>query len=289
MGNIIKRPYRCLCDFTRIYDFMVRNYTLDCKNGCMPPFFEYAQQMHWSEKTQNHRFAVWEEDGNVVAFCWYESSIGEAYFNFANGFEFLIPEMIRHAEQRLANDSGNIKLQLYRSQTVLLEEAIKQGYIVEKQYNEGILPLEKITLEESLPDGYVFEKAGVYDVEKMIEATWRGFGNSGEPTGGVERGRHLHAAPNATPELDVVVKTIGGEYVCFAGMWWVPQVKLAYLEPFCTVPEHRGKGIGKAALTEMARRVSKLGATHMTGGDHPFYFNLGYEPVIERLVLKKQK
>ena len=34
MNSIIKRPYRCLCDFERIYDFMVRQYSIDCRNGC---------------------------------------------------------------------------------------------------------------------------------------------------------------------------------------------------------------------------------------------------------------
>jgi len=288
MNSIIKRPYRCLCDFERIYDFMVRQYSIDCRNGCMPPYFEYAQQMHWSEKTQNHRFAIWEDNGSVVAFCWYESSIGEAFFNYASGYECLIPEMISHAEYRLADDGGNLQLQAYGSQTALLDEAAKQGYVVTNRYNEGILDLTKHQIYVRLPDGYVFEKPGAYDMSKMIEATWRGFDNIGEPKGGTERGYHLQAAPNATPELDVVIKTVDGEYVCYAGMWWVPQNKLAYLEPFCTVPEHRGKGLGKAALAEMVRRVKALGATHMTGGDNPFYFGIGYEPLVTRVVLEKK-
>ena len=31
MKNIVKRPYRELCDFTKVYDFMVKNYAVDCR------------------------------------------------------------------------------------------------------------------------------------------------------------------------------------------------------------------------------------------------------------------
>lgn len=287
MKNIVKRPYRYLCDFTKIYNFMIDNYSLDCKNGCIPTFFEYSQVMHWSEKTQNHRFAIWEENSYVVAFCWYESCIGEAYFNLLKGYEFLIPEMIHHAETRLAKDDGTLKLIVYGSQTDILEEAIKKGYGINNQWHEGVFEFSQNKLDFPLPQGYMFEEAGKFDMEKMIDASWRGFNNKGEPDGGVERGYHLCASPNATPELDVIIKNEHGEYVCYGGMWWVPQINLAYLEPLCTVPEHRKKGLARAALSELYRRTSKLGATHMTGGANKFYFDIGYNPVIEKIILEK--
>ena len=42
-----------------------------------------------------------------------------------------------------------------------------------------------------------------------------------------------------------------GEYVCYAGLWWVPENKLAYMEPLCTVPEYRHMGLASAALSEI--------------------------------------
>lgn len=288
MGDIRKRPYRYLCDFTKIYNFMIKNYSVDCKNGCMPTFFEYAQVLYWTEKTQNHRFEIWEENNEPVAFCWYENCIGEAYFNLTNGYEFLIPEMIHHAEERLSKEDGTLKLIVYGSQTSVLNEAIKKGYAIKRRWNEGVLNFSNNKLEFSLPQGYEFEDPEKINMEKMIDASWRGFDHKSEPDGGVERGYHLCASPNATPELDVVIKNAQEEYVCYAGMWWVPQIHLAYLEPLCTVPEHRRKGLARAALSELYRRTSKLGATHMTGGSNGFYFNIGYEPVVERMILDKE-
>ncbi len=287
MRTITKRPYRELCDFTKVYDFMVKNYSVDCRHGSYPPFFEYSLATPWSDNSQNHRFAIWEDQDEIVAFCWYESCLGEVYFDLAEGYEELIPEMIKHAEERLRDDTGKLQLMIYETQKEILEEAYRQGYQVVYRETCGILDFSKKQLNAPLPEGYVFEEPGKYDMETMVNMTWRGFDNEGEAQGGVEREYHTAAAPNATPELDVVIKTTEGEYVCYAGMWWVPQNKLAYMEPLCTVPEHRGKGLAHAALSELYRRVSKLGATHMTGGANEFYFKIGFEKGDETLYLEK--
>lgn len=128
-----------------------------------------------------------------------------------------------------------------------------------------------------MPEGYLFEPVEDCDAEKLVHMTWRGFDNEGEPVSNVESDLHTEAAPNATPELDVIIKTEDGEYVCYAGMWWVPENKLAYLEPLCTVPEHRGKGLARAALSELYRKTSQLGAAYMSGGTNEFYYKIGYK------------
>ena len=53
--------------------------------------------------------------------------------------------------------------------------------------------------------------------------------------------------------------------------------KLAYMEPLCTIPEHRRKGLAVAALSEHYRHLKPLGATRMTGGGDPFYKKIGYQ------------
>ena len=92
-------------------------------------------------------------------------------------------------------------------------------------------------------------------------------------------------SPHSTHEYDVVIADENGEYACFSGMWWIPQNKLAYMEPLCTSPEHRRKGLAAAALTKHYRAAAltkhyrtmkSLGATHMSGGEDPFYEKIGY-------------
>jgi GNAT superfamily N-acetyltransferase len=276
-----------LVDFSEVYQFMLDNYSVDWRRGTAAPFFEYAQVLYWTEKTQNHRNAIWEDNGQVTAFCWYSNAIGEAYFNVADGYEFLIPEMIDYAETRLSKADGSLELKLFMSQKAVLEEAQNLGYEKVEEWTEGIYDFSKGPLDYPLPEGFSFEEPGKFDMKKMIEASWRGFDHDTEPDGGVERGYHLIAAPHATPELDVIIKNQEGEYVCYAGMWLVPDNKLAYLEPLCTVPEYRRMGLASAALSELYRRTVVKGATHMTGGVHPFYFSIGYDGILSGSVWRK--
>ena len=153
MRNIVKRPYREMCDFNKVYNFMVKNFTPDCKNGCFPPFFEYSLATPWSDNSQNHRFAIWEKDDEIVAFSWYESGIGEAFFNLTDEYNFLIPEMMDHAEQRLSDDKGKTKLKIYDGQQAVLKEALDRGYQISWREKTGIIDFNETKLNASCRRG----------------------------------------------------------------------------------------------------------------------------------------
>ena len=88
--------------------------------------------------------------------------------------------------------------------------------------------------------------------------------------------RILSPSPHDSSQYNIVIADKDEEYVCFSGMWWVPQNQLAYMEPLCTHPDHRKKGLASAALSLHYKRMKALGASHMTGGGDPFYQKLGY-------------
>ena len=91
----------------------------------------------------------------------------------------------------------------------------------------------------------------------------------------------LSTAPHATPELDVVIADVSEKYACYAGMWWTPENRLAYMEPLCTIHEYRHRGLAAAALSEMYRKTKALGATHMTGGSSRFYQKTGFQNAVK--------
>lgn len=140
-------------------------------------------------------------------------------------------------------------------------------------------------LDYPLPNGFHFVKPQDLDLSKVGACCWKGFDH--EQTEGAWNPAQVHSnyllstAPHATPELDVVIADENGEYACFAGMWWTPENHLAYMEPLCTIPKHRHKGLAAAALSELYRRTKALGATHMTGGANPFYQKIGYQPAVQ--------
>ena len=49
------------------------------------------------------------------------------------------------------------------------------------------------------------------------------------------------------------------------------------MEPLCTVPEYRHKGLASAALTQHYRRFKEMGGKLLTGGNNDFYQKIGYD------------
>ena len=101
-------------------------------------------------------------------------------------------------------------------------------------------------------------------------------------------GATMAPPPHATYAHDVIIADEKGEYVCFSGMWWVEKNRLAYMEPLCTAPAHRHKGLAAAALSRHDRNLRPLGAEIMTGGGNPFYPKIGYRDQIRVLYFRKQ-
>ncbi len=280
--NITHRQYRILSDHMAVYQFMLDIYDRDWRNGVPAPFLEYALCSDWMDKSYVHRNRIWFDDEQIVALVFYENPVTDVYFSLRPGYEFLAEEMISYAESDMPKKDGKKRLVIFGAQTALIEAAKKVGWRREFGYWEKVRDFSE-PLERSLPDGYRFAEAPL-DVAKCCECCWKGFNHEAEEgpwDGDYEHAFQLMAAPHATDKLDVAIENEAGEYVCYAGMWWTPENKLAYMEPLCTVPEHRRKGLAAAAMSELCRRMKPLGATHMTGGGDPFYDRVGFKPTIE--------
>ena len=184
--------------------------------------------------------------------------------------------------------------------TALLDAAQARGYRLAWTQTDHVLDLRTTALAHPLPAGYrVVEDV---DPVKLAQCVWYGFdhGDKGAfagweqdtPGDWTPRKAYLNVqkvnrAPHATPHLRVTIADDAGEYVCHAGMWWVPENGLAYLEPLCTVPAHRRRGLAAAALSILQTRMQALGATHLTGGGDPFYRRLGFAEQARWLHLRK--
>ncbi|MDD3411572.1 MAG: GNAT family N-acetyltransferase [Eubacteriales bacterium] len=284
MSDFHKRPFRILADFPDVRRFMLRVYQRDWRGGVPAPFLEYALSASWADQTHAHHDAIWEQGGEIVAFCFYESRPGVAYFNVDPTVAAkLADELIDHAEAELTDAKGAVALQLFAGQDALIAAAKKRGYRLTETHVDALFDLRK-PLEHPLPAGFRFVDPARIDLAKAMLCCWKGFDHEAEGPwdGDADPGLRTALTPNATPQYYVAVEhEETGEYVCWAGMWWTPENKLAYMEPLCTVPAFRHRGLAAAALSEMARRMRPLGATWMTGGANPFYTRIGYEPAIE--------
>lgn len=279
MNPITTRPFRVLADHMAVWQFMLEIYEPDWRNGVPAPFFEYALSSDWMDKSYTHRYRLWLDGERIVAFCFTENPVSDVYFSLRPGYEALAPEMVAYATSDMPRPNGQHRFVLFGAQKALTEAARQAGYRQTGGWEERVLSFDR-PLDRPLPEGYRFARHP-HDPVKISRCCWYGFENGGPWHGNGESVLHTMRAPHATPEYAVAIEDATGEYICFAGVWWVPENRLAYLEPLCTLPEHRRKGLAAAALSELYRQLAPLGATHMTGGGDPFYAALGFEPIVE--------
>lgn len=286
MKNITTRQFSVLADCGRIYQFMLDIYERDWRNGVPAPFFEYAFSSFasWMDITYSYKNRIWEDNGEIVAFCFYESPVTDIYFSLKPGYEELAREMIVYADEHMPIKGGKIQLILFGGQDALMKAAGQHGYYQVSEAIDMQFDFEE-ALDYPLPEGFHFVRPEDYDVVKGNKCVWKGFDHEqseGPWNYQCEQNDYLlSVAPHSTWEYAAAIANKEGEYVCYAGMWWTPENKLAYMEPLCTVPEYRHKGLASAALSELYHRMKKLGATHMTGGMNEFYRKIGYRPAVK--------
>lgn len=292
MKHITTRQFSVLVDCGKIYQFMLDIYERDWRNGVPAPFFEYAFSSfaYWMDITYSYKNCIWEDNGKIVAFCFYENPMTDIYFSLKPGYEELASEMIAYADAHMSV-GGEIQLILFGGQDSLMNAAKQAGYCQKSEDWDMQFDFDDV-LDYSLPEGFHFVSSDEYDMNKINKCCWKGFDheqNEGLWNHQYEQNNYLlEVAPHATMDLAVIIADEKGEYVCYAGMWWTPENKLAYMEPLCTIPEYRHRGLASAALSELYRKTKALGATHMTGGFNDFYKAIGYKPAEKWTYWRKQ-
>ena len=307
MKNIVTKQFQILTDINLAWDFIVEIYNIkskENKESIEAPFFEYALTSSWMNKDYLHLCRFWLDNDKIVAFVFYEN-LGDIYFVLRPGYEDLAEEMILYASTSFIYQNNQISFIFSKDQKELIQAAEKHGYKLSYQEKEYVLDITKTSLNFELPKGYHFVDAANIDPIKLAKCTWKSF-NEWElgpfenwESPGDKRDWNPHKSytgvqnnlmappPHSTYKHNIVIADENEEYVCYSGMWWVPENGLAYMEPLCTIPEHQHKGLAAAALTKHYQKFKNLGGKLLTGGDNDFYKKIGYDLEIYSLVYKK--
>ena len=236
---------------------------------------------------------LWFDGDKVVGFVFNESPVTDIYFKVRPGYEFLAKEMVDYAIDHMPNFNNKQQFMLFNGQEFLMEETKKRGFTLIYDYEDRQFDFEK-ELNFLLPEGFHFVDPTEADPVKLTKCCWYGFNH--EDKGPFENWnvqddsanwtpqkayksvvRSIIApSPHSTRQYDIIIADEEGEYACYSGMWWVPENRLAYMEPLCTIPKYRKMGLASAALSKHYCTMKSLGATHMTGGSDPFYEKIGY-------------
>ncbi|MBO4390024.1 MAG: GNAT family N-acetyltransferase [Lachnospiraceae bacterium] len=297
MKNITTKQFQILTDIDLVWRLMTEVYNHEESNGPAAPFFEYAVTSPWMDKDYLRLDRFWMDGEMPVGFVFYEQPVTAIHFVLRPGYEELANEMIEYAETAFPKFEEPLELVLISGQKALIEAAKQKGYVLTEEEPDRIFDLREGRLDFPLPEGYHFVEPETSDPLKVARCLWDGFNKweLGEfkdwdrPEKNEGRSPHelyqnvlgatISPAPHATYQYTTIIADEEENYVCFSGMWWVPENHLAYMEPLCTVPEHQHKGLAAAALSHHDAVLRPLGAEVMTGGGNTFYEKIGYRGV----------
>lgn len=286
--NIKFRKYDVLKDFTRVGDFLIEHYRPGNRDGNFPePAWEYMHGHPWLDEKSLDKIGVWEDSRKIVGAVHYEHKLGEAFFEIHPGYTHLKLEMLKHAEKYLygKTEDGRRYLKAFINDFDNEFETLIKSCGYEKDATLGRhmsqlkipQPFRPVT---PLPDGFELKSlADDNDLAKLDRCLWRGFNHGDEPPTIDYAGRKkMQSVPHYRKDLNIIIVAPDGNFIAYAGLWFEAMNKYAYVEPVCTDPDYRRRGLGKAAVLEGVRRCGELGArVAYVGADRPFYQSMGFK------------
>lgn len=286
--SIKLRKYNVENDFKPVSDFLVDNYQPENRDGnFLEPAWEYIHGHPYLDEKSLDKIGIWEDGGIIVGVVHYEHKLGEGFFEIHSSYTHLKPEMLDYAENNLQgkDDNGQRYIKVFindfdREFEVLVTS---RGYKKEEKPARPMTHL-RITYpfrpDISLPDGFLLRSlAEDNDLAKLDRVIYRGFDHGEEPPTTDYEGRmKQQSVPSYRKELNIIVVAPDGNYAAYAGTWFEAKNKYAYVEPVCTDPDYRRRGLGKAAVLEGVRRCAEMGAqVAYVGSNQLFYQAIGFK------------
>ena len=241
--------------------------------------FEWMMEHPEFDKSLSSSIGLWWSEGKVVGAAIYDMYFGEALCAVLPEYETLYPEILDYAYRELKDDAG-LGIAFYDGNQAEIEAAKAAGFAREEQQETVMrLGLDNLILSD-LPEGFSLTELDpvqeAYDFQWLL---WQGF-DHGEDREEFERKdpvipqnrRHLNK------RLSLTALAPDGGKVTYCCVWFHKDTDYAYVEPVCTIPSCRGKGIAAALLSEALNRAKMLGAKEAyVISDLPFYGKLGFE------------
>ncbi len=240
--------------------------------------FEWMMEHPEFDKTTRSSIGLWWSEGMVVGAAIYDMYFGEAFCGVLPEYQSLYPEILDYAFRELKDDSG-LAVAVNQENAAEITAVIKAGFEQINQ-DETIMELSlERSFSSSLPEGLLLrEMDQVADREALEWLFWQGF-DHGDDREAFERSLdhvpHVRKHFNRTLSLSAVDSS--GEPISHCSLWFHPDTDYAYVEPVCTIPCWRSKGIASALLSEAFSRAEALGAKKAyVISDLPFYEKLGF-------------
>ena len=253
--------------------------------------FEWMMEHPEFDKSARSSIGLWWSDGKVVGAAIYDMYYGEAFCAALPEYEALYPEILDYAYRELKDDSG-LAVAINQENAAEIQAVLQAGFErIDQKETIMELSLDR-DFPSALPDGLgLREMDQIADRDALEWLFWQGF-DHGDDRDVFERSLdHVpHARRHFKKALCLSAADPSGEPVSHCSLWFHPNTDYAYVEPVCTIPDYRGKGIAAALLSEALNRTKKLGAKEAyVISDLPFYEKLGFEKTQHYSFYRKEK
>lgn len=267
-------------DYDALCDFFIRINEADKKHiNWNWARFEWMYEHPEFDKSAMDAIGLWWDKNKIVGAAIYDMYFGEAFCGVDPEYMGNYAEVLNYAYDHLKDDSG-LGIAIRDDDTEKIQIAEKCGFHRVEQ---------KETIMSCLLDGRKsYELSNEFSIRELDPEKeaykfnwllWQGF-DHGTDISEFEQEAEISAQkrPHLNPKLSLAVVNEKGEDVAYSCLWFSEKTDYAYIEPVCTVPAYRGKGIGKAVLFEALNRAMDMGAkVAYVISEQEFYRKLGLQ------------
>lgn len=240
--------------------------------------FEWMSEHPECDKSATDSIGLWCDGGGIVGAAIYDMYFGEAFVGVLPQYIALYPEALGYAYRALKDDTG-LGVAICDDCTAEIRAAEAAGFSPAEQ-DETIMSLKLSgDLAAELPEGMRVTELDpaeeAYDFQWIL---WQGF-DHGTDRAAFEAAERIipQIRRNLNPYLSLAAVDRSGNTAAYCCLWYDSKTDYAYVEPVCTAPPCRGKGVAKALLYEALNRACTLGAkTAYVISDSEFYHKLGF-------------
>jgi GNAT superfamily N-acetyltransferase len=240
--------------------------------------FEWMYEHPEFDKSSLGTIGLWLDCDKIVGAAIYDMYFGEGFCGVLPEYKDLYPEVLDYACRELRDDSG-FALAVCDENVDEINTVLAHEFVMIDQ-TENIMELDlDREFAAVLPEGFrIVNPDPIEDIYDLSWLFWQGF-DHGENKAEFEKEEIVTPNPRRHFNRDLCVAACDdkGELVSICGLWYDPQTDYAYVEPVCTIPSQRGKGVAKAVIHEALNRAKGLGAKRaFVISDMDFYSGLGF-------------
>lgn len=228
------------------------------------------------------KIGLWFCDEVLVGVAIYDHYFGEAFFAAAAGHEKLETDILDYMVNNLSDENG-LGIAVNDKDIQTAGVLTDYGFTIHEQ-TENILELtiNEFDFKTITEDSITLKRLDIKkDLHKHHEVLWKGFDHQGDlplDEDTVTKQRIMLTAPNINSQLHIAAVNENSEFVSYCGLWYDPDTDYAYVEPVCTIPDYRGKGIAKFVLSKALKNAYSLGAKKAyVISDMEFYKRSGFK------------